>query len=461
LAPPQRVLVVDDEAYYRDTIRDALALEEIACEGVASRAELLKAIEDPRLACVVLDIDLAAPEPSALFEALFEQRPDLRLIALATQNDQERVLESLRLGACDYLAKPIHDEELCLAVRRALGVEASLSRARGLRTRLVSLADYGDAVERALRADLPRDHLAARIAMVAAEVLGARRATLLRVGEDGVRMRVEASEGDPIARQDEAELAARLDLGGERAVLFASERRGGGPFGDEDHALLRVLARSAERWLAPPPAPVVIEAPAPEPPPAAAPESAAGADEAELLRAIADGMTRETVPERLLAASLRPIARATSARVASVYLIDNVTGRLVCEAQCEGTDVDRGALPRDTGLTGTSLQSGAIVATDHPERDPRFDAAVDTPESGAAGPLIVVPLRVRDRVLGLARIFPSGDGNWARLAELVAAPLSAATRNVLLYRSLLESVEDVARARREAEGKRQVSRSEP
>jgi signal transduction protein with GAF and PtsI domain len=173
--------------------------------------------------------------------------------------------------------------------------------------------------------------------------------------------------------------------------------------------------------------------------------------EVELLRAIAEGMTREVEPARLLAASLRPIARAMSARVVSLYLIDNATGRLVCEAQCEGSDVDRSDLPRGAGLTGGSLQSGAIVATDRPARDARFDAEVDTPESGTPGPLIVIPLRVRERVLGVARIFPDETiGASARLAEVLAAPLSAATRNVLLYRSLLDSVEDVARARRES-----------
>jgi hypothetical protein len=67
----------------------------------------------------------------------------------------------------------------------------------------------------------------------------------------------------------------------------------------------------------------------------------------------------------------------------------------------------------------------------------------------------VIPLRVRDRVLGVARVFPAESvGASARLAELLAAPLSAATRNVLLYRSLLESVDDLARARRESEGRR-------
>ena len=166
----------------------------------------------------------------------------------------------------------------------------------------------------------------------------------------------------------------------------------------------------------------------------------------------AEGMTRETQPVRLLAASLRPIARITQARVASLYLIDNASGRLVCEAQCEGTDTDRADLPRGAGLTGGCLQSGAIVATDSPARDPRFVAEVDTPESGAPGPVLIIPLRVRDRVLGVARVFPGPSVSAsARLGELLAAPLSAATRNVLLYRSLLESVDDVARARRDAE----------
>jgi DNA-binding response OmpR family regulator len=380
VAPRQPVLVVDDEEYYRETIRDALALDGIECDVAGGPAELLKAIEDPRVACVVLDVKLANAVP--LLEALFEQRPSLRVIALATQDDQQLVLDALHSGACDYLAKPIHDEELCLAVHRALRGHAVESRFEALRAQLWRLAERGDELD--------------------------------------------AGDRDPLV--------------------------------EEDEALLRALAkRIAERAPEPP---VSVREPEPEPAPEAAESAAREHDEdaegeAELLRAIAEGMTRETVPERLLAASLRPTARATAARVVSLYLIDNATGRLVCEAQCEGSEVDRTELPRGAGLTGGSLQSGAIVAADQPERDARFRADVDTPLSGAPGPLLVVPLRVRDRVLGVARVFPGSErGVSAHLAELLAAPLSAATRNVLLYRSLLESVEDVARARREADGRR-------
>ena len=141
----QPVLVVDDEQYYRDTIRDALALDGIECDVAAGPAELLKAIEDPRVACVVLDVKLVAPDAIALLETLFEQRPALRVIALATQDDQELVLDALHSGACDYLAKPIHDEELCLAVRRALRGHAVESRFEALREQLWRLAERGDA----------------------------------------------------------------------------------------------------------------------------------------------------------------------------------------------------------------------------------------------------------------------------------------------------------------------------
>ena len=65
---------------------------------------------------------------------------------------------------------------------------------------------------------------------------------------------------------------------------------------------------------------------------------------------------------------------------------------------------------------------------------------------------------MRGRVLGVARAFPGEAAARRRaLAELLAAPLSAAARNVLLYRSLLESIEDVARARREANEKAELS----
>jgi GAF domain-containing protein len=91
------------------------------------------------------------------------------------------------------------------------------------------------------------------------------------------------------------------------------------------------------------------------------------------------------------------------------------------------------------------------VATEAPERDPRFDPEVDTAEDGCARPLLCLPLRLRGQVVGLCRVFLSpGETPSARTGEMLAAALSAAVRNVLLYRSLVESIEEVAEARRQA-----------
>ena len=65
------------------------------------------------------------------------------------------------------------------------------------------------------------------------------------------------------------------------------------------------------------------------------------------------------------------------------------------------------------------------------------------------GPLLCGPLRFRGKTLGVFRAFPKSarDASPA-LGELLSAALSAAVRNVLLYRSLVQTIEEVAAARR-------------
>ena len=124
----------------------------------------------------------------------------------------------------------------------------------------------------------------------------------------------------------------------------------------------------------------------------------------------------------------------------------------MCEAQLDGgVRPDRKTLPASSGLTGTVLQTGNLVATQSPELDSRYDASVDTPEDGTPAPLLCVPIRLRGKKVGLCRAFlPPEVTASPRTGEALAAALSAAVRNVLLYRSLVESIEEVAEARREA-----------
>lgn len=487
-----RVLVVDDERFFREAIRELLEAEGHPVLAVGTAGDALEAAADPEIGVVVLDIQLPDRSGLEVLRTLRERRPDVRVVMLSAHTDQEYVLEALRLGACDYLAKPLHEEEMRLSVRRALEAYELAARFAALRGRLGALAGE---VERIAAEPLDDcSALAARLAEAAARLLEAGKTSVLLREPGGDLLRVAAAVGrkdageldpvpigagvagravaqrEPIVVDDatgdprfptsppgrydsNAFVVLPFGRGGDAfGALCATDRRGGAPFGEEDVALLRLLALAVAPALDPSP-------PAPEPEAVAEvagePAAADGADaDAELARAVCEAITAEVEPERVLRAALGAVAERLAAAPVAVYLLDAESGRLRREAQwpADGAS-DRDELPRDAGLTALAFRNGEAIASPGAGEDLRCDAAVDTPADGAARPLWLLPVRFRGRPLGLCRVFSEAgfDGLAPRTGELVATALSAAVRNVLLYRSLVESIEEVAQVRREAQ----------
>jgi CheY-like chemotaxis protein len=490
-----RVLVVDDERFFREAIRELLEAAGHPVSTAATAGDALEAAADAEIGVVVLDIQLPDRSGLEVLRALRERRPELRVVMLSAHTDQEYVLEALRLGACDYLAKPLHEEEMRLSVGRALEAYDLARRFGALRGRLGALvgeverlvaAPAGDYGAPAARLPDDRGALAARLAEAAARLLDAGKTSVLLREPAGDRLRVAAAvgrkdvteldavpigsgvagravaQGQPIVvddmtsdprfgpgAPDRYESGAFVVLpfgrGGEAfGALCATDRRGAARFADEDVAMLRLLALPLAAALdpSPPLAEAVAQAPG-------------GSADAELARAVCDAMTAEVEPERMLRAALGAVAGRLDAAPVSVYLVDAASGRLRCEAQWrdDGRPDDRPDLPRDAGLTALAFQSGEAIASEGAGADLRCDATVDTPADGTPRPLWLLPLHFRGRCLGVCRVF--GNAGFAALSEstgaLVSAALSAAVRNVLLYRSLVESIEEVAQVRREAQ----------
>ena len=174
--------------------------------------------------------------------------------------------------------------------------------------------------------------------------------------------------------------------------------------------------------------------------------------DAELVREVCEAVVGEVEPERVVRAALIPLARGLEAAPVALYLVDPDTGELQMEAECDGgMRSDRVNLSQTSGLTGTAIQTGQLIAAPEPEADPRFDPAVDTAQDGEPRPFLCIPLKLRGKTVGLFRAFPEDRARAsARTAEMLGAVLSAAVRSVLLYRSLLATIDDIAVARREA-----------
>ena len=497
---PTQVLVVDDERFFREALRELLESDGRTVRLASNAAEALESADDPSIGVVVLDIQLPDQSGLTVLRVLRERRPSLRVVMLSAHTDQEYVLEALRLGACDYLAKPLHEEEVKLSVRRALEAYQLATSWDALRSRLGALAGEVEALlGDGVRGE--REALAARAAEALARLLDASKTSVLLRDVSGGGLRVAAAtgrkiatealdtvalgegvagravaQGQPIVVTDVASdprFGARssdrydsgsfvvmpLGVGPERfGALCVTDRRGGAPFGEEDVALLRLLSISLAPWLEP----GASAAAAAEAAVSSGAEPPAEGDPiAELARVVCDAMTREVEPPRVLGSALRDLADTMHAEPVAIFLLDPESDALRQESQwAAGGSADRASIPRSVGLTGTAFETGQPIVCHDPASDPRFDAAADTPESGAVGPFVVLPLRFRGRTLGVFRAFTS-DPRLAspRAAEVLSAALSAALRNVLLYRSLLDSIEEVARARKDAAPPARAGRS--
>jgi len=497
------VLIVDDERFFREAIAEALEAAGIEHASAANGEEALRLAREGGIGAVVLDLGLPGLGGIEVLRRLRGSDPQLRVVTLAGRTEQDAVLEALRLGASDYLAKPLHDEELVLSVRRALEAHAALAAWSRLRRRLATLearmAEIAVAARDAEGASRARS-LAPLVAESIARVLDARVASLMLFDPASGLLRVAAQQGrdlpladlepvpigegvaglalargEAIAVEDvrkDPRFAGRepdrryathsfavVPIAGPAdpvGVLCATDRSEGPAFGDEDLGLLRMLALELGVLLGDAgPAPAARAGDRPDPLEAVAPLASAGDLDADLAREVCEAISSEVDPERMFSASLGPVARTLDAAPVSLYLIDPARGELVLERQCETRISDRRRLPRECGLTGVVLQTGWLVATGHPESDPRFDARVDTAADGVPRPLLCVPLRVRGKVLGLLRAFPSDPAAAAaRTGEVLAAVFSAAARSALLYRSLVQSIDEVAEARRSARGTR-------
>jgi two-component system nitrogen regulation response regulator NtrX len=128
-----RILIVDDEESIVQTLADILRDEgfEVWCASDGNQALTRIQTEVPDV--VLLDIWLPQMDGIEALRALKEMRSDVEVIVMSGHGNIETAVKATKLGAFDYIEKPLSLESLLLSVRRALsrhqqGQEAAYSR---------------------------------------------------------------------------------------------------------------------------------------------------------------------------------------------------------------------------------------------------------------------------------------------------------------------------------------------
>jgi DNA-binding NarL/FixJ family response regulator len=123
-AGPVRVLLVDDQALFREALGVLLSVrEEIEVVGEAANGDqALRQAAALTPDVVLMDVRMPVLDGIAAIRRLRADQPDVRVLALTTFDDDEEVFAALRAGAVGYLLKDVSSERL---------VEAVLAAARG------------------------------------------------------------------------------------------------------------------------------------------------------------------------------------------------------------------------------------------------------------------------------------------------------------------------------------------
>ncbi len=133
--PTPTVFVVDDYAPVRRAISRLLRAVGFAVVAFASPQEFL-AQYDPRIpGCLVLDLDMPAVNGLELQRILATKGSVLPIIFLTGHGDVPKSVQAMKLGASDFLTKPVNDKDLLAAIR------AAIEKDRVLRRRQTELAE--------------------------------------------------------------------------------------------------------------------------------------------------------------------------------------------------------------------------------------------------------------------------------------------------------------------------------
>ncbi|PIR39262.1 MAG: sigma-54-dependent Fis family transcriptional regulator [Alphaproteobacteria bacterium CG11_big_fil_rev_8_21_14_0_20_39_49] len=116
------VLVVDDEEDIRDLISDILKDDGFSPRVANDSKTAIEAVKERVPAAIVLDIWLQGSELDGLgiLETVKSKYPNLPVIMISGHGNIETAINSIKLGAYDYIEKPFKEDRLLRLVKRAI-----------------------------------------------------------------------------------------------------------------------------------------------------------------------------------------------------------------------------------------------------------------------------------------------------------------------------------------------------
>ncbi len=128
-SPPvvPRLLLVDDDTLIIDSLSEFLKLEGYAVDTAPDGAHAIELLAAHRYNLVITDVNMPRTNGLELLRTIKNHYPDVVVLVITGYGTIENAVEAVKMGAFEYLTKPIIDDEIRVTIQKALKQQTLLS----------------------------------------------------------------------------------------------------------------------------------------------------------------------------------------------------------------------------------------------------------------------------------------------------------------------------------------------
>lgn len=122
---PIRIMIADDAPFIQEVMENLISKSGYIHVGTAASGD-----EAVRMALTtapdVILMDVVMPRKNGIDAArlILEKMPQIRIIAVSTQNDEFIQMRALDAGCCEFMAKPFDEKTLIRAIENSIGIQS-------------------------------------------------------------------------------------------------------------------------------------------------------------------------------------------------------------------------------------------------------------------------------------------------------------------------------------------------
>jgi DNA-binding NtrC family response regulator len=182
----KNILVVDDDKNILRLIKAYLEKDEYRISNATDGNECFDVIEREMPDVILLDLRIPGMDGIAVMERIKKFYPQIPIVMMSAHGTIESAVESMKIGAYDFVTKPFDSNRLKVSVRNALMLRSLSQELDRLRSELYQVHDFGSIIGRSGKMQ--------EIYEVLEKIISSSNVTVLIMGESGTGKELVARE---------------------------------------------------------------------------------------------------------------------------------------------------------------------------------------------------------------------------------------------------------------------------